>query len=461
MNKPLYYFPIALALATGVLFSCKKADVSALVPEAPIPQAPAAPVSANYKDTAAAYSRDIYLWNTNVPASFTGSSFADLPAMMTALRQYSTEPGFSGPVDKWSFAITRNEWDGVSTGTATGDFGMGVFFRSANDLRVKHVEPESPAGRAGIRRGWQILKINGSGNFSTSNTDPVVQAVFNASSSQFTFVKPDNSQVTLNLNAGTYHEHAIIKDTVLQQGGKRIGYFAFNSFMGDSTEVANGFRNAFSRFAGAGINDLVVDLRYNGGGYVYMSEALANYIAPASANGGLMMKQQFNSQNSQYNENTNFSKLGSLNLPRVIFIVSKSTASASELLINNLRPWMDVVLVGPTATHGKPVGFFPIPVQDWYIFPVSFKTVNKNGEGSYYNGLSVNAAIPDGLDKDWGDPAEACLQAAINYSVNGLFSVAGRSTELRNATDSRVLQSNERLDIPGFKGAVDNRGLRH
>jgi carboxyl-terminal processing protease len=453
--------PAVLVLVAGAFHSCRKTDMIAPAnAEAPSSGSPAAPVSASFKDTAAAYARDIYLWNDQIPATFNGGSFTDLTALMNGLRQYSAEPGFSGPVDKWSFAVTRNEWNGVSEGTVTGDYGMGVFFRSATDLRVKHVEPESAAGRAGIRRGWRILKINGSESFSSSNTAPVVQAVFQSNSAQFTFVRPDNSQVTLDLTAGGYHAHPIIKDTVLQQGSKRIGYFAFNAFMGDSSEVAGGFRDAFSRFAGAGINDLVVDLRYNGGGYVYMAEALANYIAPASVGGGLMMKQLFNSRNSRYNEDTYFHKQGSLSLPRVIFIVSKSTASASELLINNLRPWMDVVLVGPTATHGKPVGFFPIPVQDWYIFPVSFKTVNKNGEGSYYNGLSTNAAVPDGLDKDWGDPAEACLQAAISYSVNGSFQVAGRSTELRTSTGVQVLRSNDILDQEGFKGTVDERGLR-
>ncbi|RYY59637.1 MAG: hypothetical protein EOO12_16035, partial [Chitinophagaceae bacterium] len=420
----------------------------------------AAPVTATYRDTAVAYAREIYLWNDQIPTSFSGASYSDINALMTGLRQYSQESGFSGPVDKWSFAVPKAEWDHVSGGTATGDFGLSVFFRSASDLRVKHVEVESPAGLAGVRRGWRVVKINGSSNISTANTDYVVQNVFQSVNTTFTFAKPDNSQVTLSLNASTYREHPIIKDTVLQEGGRKIGYFAFNSFMGDSLTVLGGFRTAFSRFVSAGVNDLVVDLRYNGGGYVYMQEALANYIAPMSANGSVMMKQQFNARNSAYNETTNFHKLGALNLPRVIFIVSKSTASASELLINNLKPYMETVLVGPSATHGKPVGFFPIPVQDWYIFPVSFRTVNRNGEGNYFNGLPVNATIADGLDKDWGDPAEASLSAAISYAVNGTFRVAGRSSDAPSA-DGSLNAVNSRLERPGIRGTFDTRGLRH
>lgn len=446
--------PALALLAAGTLFSCKKTDVAAAGNPGN-----ASTVSASDRDSAVSYARDIYLWNDQIPASFSGSSYADLTTLMTGLRQYSVEPGFSGPVDKWSFAIAKNEWDNVSSGTSTGDFGLGVFFRTASDLRVKQVEAESPAGRAGVRRGWRILRINGSDNISTSNTDFVVQTVFQSPSTSFTFVKPDNSQVSLTLTAATYREHPIIKDTVLQQGGRRVGYFAFNSFLGDSTEVANGFRAAFGRYASAGINDLVVDLRYNGGGYVYMQEALADYIAPAAANGGVMMKQQFNAQNSAWNETTTFRKLGALNLTRVFFIVSKSTASASELLINNLRPYMETILVGPSATHGKPVGFFPIPVQDWYIFPVSFRTVNRNGEGNYFNGLSLNATVADGLDKDWGDPSESCLNAALYYAANGNFPVAGRSGEVTTAPDPSLQSGNNTLDRPAFRGTVDTRGL--
>ncbi|RYY85805.1 MAG: hypothetical protein EOO15_16095 [Chitinophagaceae bacterium] len=454
-------FPLSSALvvlAAGLLFSCKKTDLPAnnLSPASP----GAAPVSANYRDTAAAIAREVYLWNEQIPGSFNGNSFNDINSMMTSLRQYSTESGFAGPVDRWSFAVPRSEWDNVSSGTSTGDFGLSVFFRSSSDLRVKHVERESPAGRAGVRRGWRVLRINGSDNISTSNTDFVVQNVFQSSNTTFTFVRPDNSQVTLNLAAAPYREHPIIKDTVLQEGGRKIGYFALNAFMGDSLEVAVGIRNSFVRFAAAGINDLVVDLRYNGGGYVYMQEALANYIAPASANGGVMMKQQFNARMSAYNETTNFHKAGAVNLPRVFFIVSKSTASASELLINNLRPYMETILVGPSATHGKPVGFFPIPVQEWYVFPVSFKTVNRDGQGNYYNGISTQATVADGLDKDWGDPNEASLGAAIHYAVNGTFARAGRSSEVSAAQDPAVTSGNARLDRPVVRGTIDTRGLR-
>src|SRR5690606_18111219 len=132
-------------------------------------------------------------------------------------------------------------------------------------------------------------------------------------------------------------------------------------------------------------------------------------------------KQQYNDKYARWNSTDNFSKLGSLNLNRIFFIVSSSTASASELVINNLKPYMEVVLVGPSNTYGKPVGYFTIPVGSNYIFPVSFRTTNKNGEGSYFNGLQLNHKVADGLDKDWGDLDEASLASAIRYITTGAF----------------------------------------
>jgi len=164
-----------------------------------------------------------------------------------------------------------------------------------------------------------------------------------------------------------------------------------------------------------------------------------------------MMKQEFNDKNSTENSTTYFAKLGSLNLDRVFFIVSNSTASASELLINNLKPYMNVNLVGPENTYGKPVGFFPIPVGEWYIFPVSFRSTNKNGQGNYFNGMDLNSQIIDGLDKDWGDITESCLQTTLSNITTGVYKTAAA----RETIGVRAV--NDVLSAPEFKGAIDVR----
>jgi hypothetical protein len=229
--------------------------------------------------------------------------------------------------------------------------------------------------------------------------------------------------------------------------------------LGDTTQIYHSFSDIFSNFAAQQVSDVILDLRYNGGGYVTMQEKLANYLVPQEANGSIMMKQEFNDKYAaEFNSTDYFRKLGSLNLSRVFVIVSKSTASASELLINNLKPYLDVQILGPSKSYGKPVGYFPIPVADWYIFPVSFRTTNKNGEGSYFDGFSLNKQVADGLDKDWGDLGESSLASAVHYITNGAYPMrAGRST----ITEKPAVQSgNEVLDAPSFKGAIDTRRMR-
>ena len=430
----------------ALLQACKKNDLSNNLNPSPTSGSSASAI----KDSAVSYSRDIYLWYNQIPANFNAQTYEDPNAVMEGIRQYSNEPGFSTPVDKWSFAMKKTEWDNLSNGVS-GDFGINVFFFKEGDLRVTSVERSSPAGAAGVRRGWRISKINGSTDITTSNANFISNAVWNSSTGDFTFVKPDGSTVDLKLKSASYQEHPVYLDSIYTINSKKIGYFSFNSFLGDTTELYNEFARVFNGFAAAGITDLVVDLRYNGGGYVTVQEKLANWLAPASASGQLMMKEQFNDKYTQYNTTDYFQKLGSLNLARIYFIVSHNTASASELLINNLKPFLDVQLVGPSKTYGKPVGFFPIPASDWYIFPVSFRSTNKNGQGNYFNGMDLNNQVADGLDKDWGDITESCLQTVLSNITTGAYQ---RST----VRETIQMQSvNDVLAAPEFKGAIDIR----
>lgn len=441
-------FLLASLASLALLQACKKNDVSNN--SNPSTGGSTSPTSA-VKDTAAMYAKDIYLWYNQIPATFNGQSYADPNAIMEAIRQYSNEPGFSAPVDKWSFAMKQSEWNNLSNGVSA-DFGMNVFFFKEGDLRVKSVERTSPAGIAGIRRGWRITKINGSTNIATSNADFISNAVWNSSNGNFTFQKPDGSTVDIGLTSATYQEHPVYLDTVYTISSKKIGYLSFNSFLGDTNQVYSEFSRVFNKFANAGISDLIVDLRYNGGGYVSVQQKLADWLAPSSANGQLMMKEQFNDKYTQYNSVDNFKKLGSLNLSKIYFIVSHNTASASELLINNLKPFVNVQLVGPSKTYGKPVGFFPIDDGDWYIFPVSFRSTNNQGQGNYFNGMDLNSQVADGLDKDWGDVTETCLQSAISNITTGAYRLASTSGEA-----VRMQGVNDVLSAPEFKGAVETR----
>lgn len=435
-------------LAGGLLFfaSCKKNDSGGS----------GNTTADKVKDTTISYTRDIYLWYSQIPSSFNARSYADPNAIMEAIRTYSQEPGFTNPVDRWSFAIKQAEWDNVSGGIAQ-DFGINVFFRAEGDLRIRMVEPASPAGQAGIKRGWRITKINGSTNIATSNATAIVNAIYYSTTVSLTLLKPDNNSVDITLNAGLYQDKVVMLDSVYTVGAGKAGYMVYNSFLGDSAQTVNEFTRVMNRFISENVSDVIIDLRYNGGGYVTYQNALANYLVPAAGNGQLMMKQQYNDKYSQFNTTTNYSKKGTLNLPRVFFIVSSNTASASELLINNLKPYTQTILVGPSKTYGKPVGYFNIPVGDWYIFPVSSRTTNKNQEGNYFDGFALNNTVADGLDKDWGDITESCLASVLKYIGTGAFRMAVPEEEAAYVEAPAVTTANKRISAPAFKGMVESR----
>ena len=213
----------------------------------------------------------------------------------------------------------------------------------------------------------------------------------------------------------------------------------------------------------------MVDLRYNHGGSTETQNALANLIVPSTATGKTMYtyifndsliagkfpllkrKAGFSNVSFQPAVNTvNYQKTGSITgLSRVFFIVGSETASASELLINNLRPYMDVKLVGDT-TYGKPVGFFPVSIFNYAIYPISFKTVNSAGSAEYYDGFVPDKLTPDGVNRNWGDINEPSLAAALRYISTGSF-----ARMMNNTADE---QNNTRqLNIQQQYQAVNSR----
>lgn len=437
----------AVVLSTA---GCKKEDHTA---------DPAGNTTENkVKDTAWRYARDIYLWNKNLPFSFNARSYADPDAIMKALRPYSVEPGFTDPVDRWSFALKKSEWNKLIAGIG-GDLGMGIFFRSENDLRVSYVEPASPAAAAGIERGWRILSVNGNTSVNTTEAaiSRITNAIFHSASAGFTFEKPDGIVVDITLAAGTYREEPVLLDTIYNTGSSKTGYFVFNSFLGDMNGIKTRIGNIFNEFSAAGIQDLIIDLRYNGGGFVELQNEIANYLVPFSGDHNIMLQEKFNDKYSVFYDTTvNYQKKGTLDLNRIFFIITKNTASASELLINSLKPYMEVKLIG-RPSHGKPVGYLAnLSVGDWYIFPVSFRSVNKNGEGNYFNGLQPDAVVDDGLDKPWGDVNENCLNSALHYITDGVFS----RISSRVQQDAGLERGNDALGVTRFKGALRERSGR-
>ncbi|MGV3510241.1 MAG: S41 family peptidase [Sphingobacteriaceae bacterium] len=372
------------------------------------------------RDSAYLYSQEIYLWPEKLPAIsvFQPRNLTDVYEVMDKVRSYQ-------PLDKWSFAETKEETEQSQKGQSE-DFGFMVKFGASSftEIRVTYVYANSTAGLAGVKRGWKVNKINGRTiNRNISSDIDYINDIFFGSplSATFEFMKPDGALVNIPLQKTEYTLNTVLFSNVYVRGNKRIGYFVFNEFSG-STSVTE-LVNTINSFQNQGVNEMIVDLRYNRGGLVRTQDTLANMLAPLNVGWRqkIMYTYKFNNKYSFMNESYKFHKVGTLNLSRIIFIVSPSSASASELLINNLRPVMDVKLVGDTRTYGKPVGFFPIAVFQYNIFPVSFKTVNSRGEADFFSGFPVDQNVADDLIRDFGDENEANLKAALAYYETGSF----------------------------------------
>ncbi|QXV64485.1 hypothetical protein INP83_15475 [Mucilaginibacter sp. 21P] len=464
------------------------------------------------KDSVYLYAQQTYYWNTSLPTydkfnprSFTGSSDANaLSKEVDALSQYAINPKTNKPYEydedspgqaKYSF-IDQGAVAG-SIGGTNGDFGFAPFWPSTNDLRVKYVYPGSPADAQGIKRGYQIIKINDKTDLAATdaNVSFLIQAYAYSNTINMTLRRPDNTTFDVSLSVANYNVNPVITSKVFDLGGgKKVGYMVFNSF----TQLSNAqpkIDAAFSTFQAANITDLVIDLRYNGGGAVETAQYLSNLMAPESAFGTPMFSYVFNQtmatgkatilKNQVRKDNSgrlynyfdafdytaatnteNFEKqsLGSLaTLNNIFFIVTGSTASASELTINNLLPKRNVKLIGNT-TYGKPVGFFAMNINKYQLYIPQFETKNSAGNGGYYAGMQPGSAdyagkyAADDVSKDFGDPDEQLLKYALNYVKQGTFDVA--SPKVQSLSTQRLFSADEshalgiKLDARKFKGMV-------
>lgn len=423
---------IAFAL---MVVSCKQND---LAPQNTTPTTTTT-TTADIRDSLWAYMQDVYLWYDKLPSNFNPRSYATPESEMDALRAYQ-------PLDQWSFVEKASSFNSYFSDGETSDFGFWIKYDANNDLRVRYVYAQSPAGKAGIERGWKLTTINGQSVKSLSD-DALISAFYEATSTTFGFQKPDGSTATTPLTTATYTLNTVLYNKVYEVAGKKVGYFVFNSFTG--TPSQNELKTVLSTFEAAGVNEMIVDLRYNGGGDVDTQTMLANALAPSSVSrSSVMFSYLHNTKLSAWNETIRFSKTGSLNLSRIFFITSAASASASELLINNLKPYLDVKTIGKT-THGKPVGMYGFEVMDYVIAPIAFKTVNAKNVGDYYSGIAVDADVADGLDKNWGDPLESCLASALAYIQTGSFAT---TTQARLSAETEA--SNRPLDQKSVRDLV-------
>jgi carboxyl-terminal processing protease len=438
MSYKTKFFAIALLSFMG-LASCKK-NTDAVIATTP-----------DLRDSVYLYSQDIYLWSDNLPSAsiFKPLSYPTADSVMKKVRTYS--PFVNGKYqDRWSFVIDKKTWDNVVSGNSS-DTGAEYGFVADADLRVKLVYSQSSAGKQGVKRGWKVLKFNGV-DATYANIDKL-NTELNKASQTVLFQKPDGTQQTIALTSGAYKSDYVMNPKVFLINGNNVGYFAFDSFLGANSgqDTKNELDKVFADFKSKNVTELVLDMRYNGGGYGSVSSYLGSLIAPSSALDRVFASTVHNKKYSQYNKTEKFKSLAnSLKLSRISIIVTKGTASASEELINGLKPVMTVKLIGST-THGKPVGYYALPVMNSYVFPVALKNVNSVGFDNFYQGFTVDKVQTDDYTRDLGDPTEACLKSALDYIRTGVLqsspSAERVSASLQIAND-RITK--ERLKVNVF-----------
>jgi C-terminal processing protease CtpA/Prc len=322
-------------------------------------------------------------------------------------------------------------------------------FSSLPDERygiVTHVLPNTSAEANGVKRGDVFYGIDGN-QLTSNNVSQLLNqdnytinlGIYNDNATPETsddFVTPTTESI--NLTKSQFTENPILIDKVLSINNKKIGYLMYNGFTG-TNQFNNELNNAFGAFKAAGINDLVLDLRYNPGGSVNTAILLSSMIT-GQFTGDVYSTEQWNSEFQEafenenpellinrFTDNYNGALLNSLNLTKVYILTTSRSASASELVINSLKPYIQVVHIG-TTTAGKyqaSTTLYDSPnfgregVNQGHTYamqPLIFKSLNVNGVTDYFDGLTPNLVIGEKINNMGilGDENEPLLAEAIS-----------------------------------------------
>ena len=357
-----------------------------------------------------AYMADQYFWNANR---------ATPNAAAATIDDYFQSQLFV-PTDRYSFAQEIAFYNQVVIdGTRTG-YGYSLAFSDSTQtkLQVRLVEPLGPAAAAGLQRGDTVLAIDG---FSVTNivNGSLTSVTTSGITRTFTLENATGGARSISMVSRLYSLSPVLTDKVLTAAtGAKVGYLAYQEFATNSLPALGA---AFNRFRAAGVSELIVDLRYNGGGSVTVARALASLMGGTDLSGKIFASIRFNAQNKASDFDYPFvSTTAALpvlpleGLTQVFFITSPNTASASELVVNSLYPFKKVVTIGG-ATFGKPFGFQPRSACNTVYNAVNFETFNAAGAGRYTSGLAATCSVPDDLSKALGDPAEKRIAAALGY----------------------------------------------
>ena len=430
-----------------------------------------------------------YLWQADVP-NLSDNKFATQTALNNFLKGYtkpedlfesllykpeSLFPATGQAVDRFSWIVDDYlELEGQLQGTTNNsgvEFGLSYKSSGSSEIIgwIRYIIPNSNASTKDIKRGDVFYAVNG-----TQLTDKNFQALLYGSNNDYTLnmadinggvITPNGKSVALTKTV--LDENPILVNKVIVSGSHKIGYLMYNGFYSNYDTQLN---NAFGTLKSQGITDLVLDLRYNGGGSIQTATRLASMIT-GNFKGQIFAKDQFNAKVQQYYEandpeslkNLFTDKIGttainSVGMTKIYILTSAGTASASELVINGLKPYITVVQIGD-VTVGKNVGSVTLydsptfgkedrnPSHRYAMQPLVLKVVNSAGFGDYQSGLVPTFSLKETIStlNVLGSPTEPLLQLAI-AKITGT---------------GKIKQSTPGLQFKYFKDSKSINGLQN
>ncbi|MDR2472784.1 MAG: hypothetical protein LBD53_04360 [Tannerella sp.] len=450
---------ILIALPT-VLFSCKNDDDQADIFDAGMSDVE------KFNKFIVDCTSEVYLWSDDT--DWTKYKTANVYKTIDHDALFAE---FLNREDRWSFLTDdvtsmRQQIQGVST-TYGCEVDWGQFSDTKNLFAiVKYTSPGSPAQKAGLMRGDVIIGMNG-GVITTSNymnfyNSPIISVrrgriVCDDPQCNNKTIEADNAELPQMTAVQNFYENPIQKDTILNISGLKVGYLCYMAFIKESE---NDLVGVFSRFKSQGVENVILDLRYNGGGLASTAQRLASILAPAAnvGAGDTYMSQKWNAAYSQWFDNNKdkdfrteaFIKNPGVNMgqKRLAVITASGTASASEATIIGLKPYLktDMVCVGDT-THGKYCGAYLMSVAEYYelkeadiqkykyenisdygMYIMVYRYANKEGYPSFVGGLPPDVRA----DEFWwdlrpfGDLSDPMLAVAVER-LTGVQTVNTRS----------------------------------
>jgi len=368
---------------------------------------------ADQQDWLRNYMRDWYYWADRAPDP--------APSASTPLADYFEARRFRGD------ATTRGDvWSFYQDSTAYNQFyaegetlGYGLFVNGAErtlPLRVRMVEPRSPAAAAGLKRGDRIVSLNGIAAATLIDGDFALLSPARAGDRLEVVADTAGGRRSLTLEAAVFPLTPVPVRRVLPlAGGRSAGYLMLKDFIGKAEAP---LAAAFAEFRAAGASELIVDLRYNGGGRISTATQLASQVVGALRRDLPFVELRYNAAHPDATRRYLFADAPAPAFPRVLVLTGSRTCSASELIVNGLAPYLEVVTLGAT-TCGKPYGFNSVASCGNTFSIVNFQSFNAAGFGAYDKGLAPTCPVAEDFTRPLGDPSEKLTAAALGYLETG------------------------------------------